>query len=95
MRELDRDYRLTASENVEIAYQWLFMAIGARYEPASARLEQFLHSIGRRKFIKPLYEELCRTPEGRAKALAIYREARPGYHPISRETVDRIVGWKG
>jgi leukotriene-A4 hydrolase len=94
MRELDRDFRLTASENAEIAYQWLLMSIAARYEPASPRLEQFLRSIGRRKFIKPLYEELCKTPEGQARALAIYREARPGYHPIARETVDRIVGWK-
>jgi leukotriene-A4 hydrolase len=94
MRELDRDFRLTASENVEIAYQWLVMSIAARYDPASPRLEQFLRSIGRRKFIKPLYEELCKTPEGQTRALAIYREARPGYHPIARETVDRIVGWK-
>ncbi|MGH9400038.1 MAG: M1 family metallopeptidase [Thermoanaerobaculia bacterium] len=94
MRELDRDFRLTASENVEIAFQWLLMAIAARYEPADARLAEFLRGIGRRKFIKPLYEELCKTPEGQARALAIYRQARPDYHPIARETVDRIVGWK-
>ncbi len=95
MRELDRDFRLTASPNSEIAFQWLLMAIPARYGPADARLEEFLVNIGRRKFIKPLYEELCKNPEGEKRALAIYRKARPGYHPIARETVDRIVGWKG
>ena len=35
-------------------------------------------SIGRRKFIKPLYEELVKTPAGRARALAIYREGAAG-----------------
>ena len=49
--------------------------------------------IGRRKFIKPLYEELVKTDTGRSRALAIYRKARPGYHPIGVDTVDRIVGW--
>lgn len=95
MRELDRDFRLTASSNSEIAFQWLLMAIQARYEPADRRLEDFLVGIGRRKFVKPLYEELCKTPEGEKRAAAIYRKARPNYHPITRETVDRIVGWKG
>ena len=95
MRELDRDFLLSASSNSEIAFQWLLMAISARYEPADARLEEFLVTIGRRKFIKPLYEELCKTPEGEKRALAIYRRARAGYHPIAQETVDRIVRWKG
>lgn len=95
MRELDRDFRLAGSGNSEIAFQWLLMATQARYAPADARLEEFLVGIGRRKFVKPLFEELCKTPEGQARAMTIYRKARPGYHPIAQETVDRIVGWKG
>jgi hypothetical protein len=68
------------------------MALRGGYGASDARLEQFLVSIGRRKFIKPLYEELVKTDAGRERARAIYRKARPGYHPISVETVDRIVG---
>jgi len=81
--------------NAEIAFQWLFQALKSGYSPAptSARLEEFLLSIGRRKFIKPLYEELVKSEGGRERALAIYRRARPGYHPIAVDTVDRIVGW--
>ena len=71
------------------------MAIRGGYAAADARLEEFLVSIGRRKFIKPLYEELVKTPGGRDRSLAIYRKARPGYHPISVDTVDRIVAWTG
>jgi len=95
MRELDAALGLTGSGNAEIAFQWLFQALRSGYSPAptSARLEEFLLSIGRRKFIKPLYEELVKSEGGRERALAIYRRARPGYHPIAVDTVDRIVGW--
>jgi aminopeptidase N len=93
MGELDRAFRFSASGNSEIINQWLLMAIASDYAPAYPRLEQFLTSMGRRKFAKPLYEELVKTPEGKARALAIYRKARPTYHPIAVTTVDKIVGW--
>ena len=93
MSELDRAFSLTSSGNSEITNQWLTMAIASNYEPAFARLDQFLTSMGRRKFLKPLYEALVKTPEGKARALAIYRKARPTYHPIAVAMVDKIVGW--
>ncbi|HEX9425800.1 MAG TPA: M1 family metallopeptidase [Pyrinomonadaceae bacterium] len=94
MAELDQAFHLTQSENSEIAFQWLLMSIRIRYEPAYPRLEEFLVSIGRRKFIKPLYEELAKTPEGKERALAIYRRARPTYHPISVAAIDEVLKWK-
>ena len=93
MEELDQAFHLTRSGNSEIAFQWLMMSIRNRYEPASPRLEEFLTSIGRRKFIKPLYEELARTPEGKERALAIYRRARPTYHPIAVASIDEVLKW--
>jgi len=95
MDELDSAFHLTDSGNSEISNQWLLRAIAHRYEPAYPRLEQFLTSMGRRKFLKPLYEELVKTPDGKNRALAIYRTARPTYHPIAVATVDKIVGWPG
>jgi leukotriene-A4 hydrolase len=94
MADLDRAFKLTDSGNSEIAHQWLLMAIRNKYAPADARLEQYLVGIGRRKLIRPLYEELVKTPEGKQRALAIYAKARPGYHPLAVGTVDAIVGWK-
>jgi len=49
--------------------------------------------VGRRKYIKPLYEELIKTPKGKERALKIYEEARPGYHPIAQITIDSVIGW--
>jgi leukotriene A-4 hydrolase/aminopeptidase len=93
MGELDQAFHLTRSGNSEIAFQWLLMSIRNAYEPAYARLEEFLLSVGRRKFIKPLYQELVKTPEGKTRALEIYRRARPTYHPIAVASIDEVLKW--
>jgi hypothetical protein len=94
MRTLDDAFKLTRTGNSEVIFQWLHLAVQRGYEPAYARLEEFLTTQGRRKFLKPLYEELVKSPKGKERAMAIYRKARPTYHPISVGTVDAIVGWK-
>ena len=68
------------------------MAVEANYTPAFGKLEEFLCAVGRRKFLKPLYSELMKTPEGHERARRIYAKARPGYHPIAQATMDSIVG---
>jgi leukotriene A-4 hydrolase/aminopeptidase len=93
MAELDGAFGLTKSGNSEVIFQWLMLAVKNGYAPANERLEGFLTEQGRRKFLKPLYEELVKTPAGKERAMAIYRKARPTYHPVSVETVDAIVGW--
>ena len=95
LADLDAAFALTESGNSEIAHAWLLIAIKNQYGAADARLERYLVGIGRRKLIRPLYEELAKTRQGRARALAIYRRARPGYHPISIAAIDEILGWAG
>jgi hypothetical protein len=92
LAELDDAFGLTARGNSEILAAWLEVAIGAGYEPAYPTLREFLTSVGRRKFLKPLYTRLARTEEGLAWARQVYAEARPGYHAISRQTIDEILG---
>lgn len=91
LRELDDAFHLTAVGNSEIAFEWLLISIRHDYKPAYTRLEEYLTSIGRRKLVKPLYEELVKTEAGKARAEEIYRKARPGYHPITAATIDTIV----
>nr|MBA3694630.1 leukotriene A4 hydrolase C-terminal domain-containing protein [Acidobacteriota bacterium] len=72
----------------------LMMSIKNNYVQAFPRLEEFLTTIGRRKFVRPLFEELAKTPAGKELAAAIYTKARPGYHPITVSSVDEILKWK-
>ena len=92
MTELDDTFGFTEVGNSEVAHQWLLTAVRNQYAPASGRLETYLVGIGRRKLIKPLYDELVKTPAGRARAAAIYERARPGYHPIAVSSIDEVVG---
>jgi leukotriene-A4 hydrolase len=91
LARLDREFHLTDSGNSEILHQWLLMAVKANYAPAWPAVERFLCSVGRRKFLKPMYHELMKTPEGADRARRIYAKARPGYHPIAQSTIDGIV----
>jgi hypothetical protein len=92
MRALDDVFGLTKSGNAEILGEWLRMAARLRYEPAYERMELFLIEVGRRKFLTPIYRALVETPEGREQAVKIYAKARPGYHAISRGTLDAMLG---
>lgn len=91
MPRLDREFHLSESRNSEILFQWLLMAVMEDYQPAFHQVGPFLKSVGRRKFLKPLYSELMKTADGQKLARAIYAEARAGYHPIAQATIDSIV----
>ncbi|NIP77869.1 MAG: aminopeptidase [Gemmatimonadetes bacterium] len=93
LRALDAAFGLTESRNSEVLFEWLRLAIANRYEPAFAALEDFLVRQGRRKFLRPLYQDLARTDWGEAMALRIYRRARPTYHAISRSSIDEVLDW--
>jgi leukotriene-A4 hydrolase len=95
MADLDAAFHFSDSGNSEILSEWLMKVIDSKYEPAYPALERFLTSVGRRKFLKPLYTELAKTPEGAEMALRIYEKARPGYHSVSQKSVDEILSWRG
>jgi leukotriene-A4 hydrolase len=91
LKTLDEAYHLTQTGNNEVLCKWLELCIKARYEPAYSRVESFLITIGRRIYVKPLYEAMLLTPEGAARAKAIYTKARPGYHSITASSIDALI----
>ena len=93
LAELDQAFELTSSGNAEIVHQWLLIAIRNDYLPTRDRLERYLLDIGRRKLVLPLYQAMAETADGRSLAMNIYRQARPGYHPITANSVDAVLGW--
>ena len=94
MVALDKAFKFTDSGNAEILSAWLEQCIRNNYSPAYVRLDQFLNTVGRRKFLIPLYTALKSTDKGRIMAQAIYLEARPNYHSVSVHTIDELLDWK-
>ena len=90
MNALDLAYGFTQSGNAEILCAWLQLAIMNNYEPAYGKLELFLQSVGRRKFLMPLYKALIKTEAGKTLAASIYKKARPNYHYIASASIDAL-----
>ena len=88
MKDLDETFQLTASTNSEIADEWFKLCISSDYEFAYAAMEQFLTSVGRKKFLEPLYSEMMKTEKGKKLAIKIFDQAKPNYHP---QTADKIA----
>jgi hypothetical protein len=91
MEELDAAFNFTGSGNSEIQCEWYQHAIASKYTKAYPAMEKFLLHVGRRKFLKPIYTELAKTPEGLVLGKEIYQKARPGYHAVSYQTIDGIL----
>jgi hypothetical protein len=94
MSQLDDRFHLTETGNIEIAREWLLLAIQNHYEAAYPRLEKVLMTVGRRRIVKPLYTELSKTPEGLKMAQRIYARARPMYQTIVTKELDQLLGGK-
>ncbi len=91
LNSLDASYALTGIGNFEIADEWYLQAIASKYEKAYPAMEKFLKSVGRKKFLEPLYKELVKTDEGKKMALRILEEAAPNYHPLATKKMRTIV----
>lgn len=91
MRLLDRAFNFSTTGNSELADEWYLMAIRANYTPAYPAMEQFLSTVGRRKFLEPLYVQMMKTPAGQEMAKRLYTKYKQNYHPLAQESLDRIV----
>ncbi len=91
LADLDATFGFTERKNSEVLFAWLRIAIRHGYRPALPALERFLLAQGRRKFLRPLYEDLMKSDWGKDEARRIYAAARPTYHAVATATLDAIV----
>ncbi|MBA3550423.1 MAG: M1 family metallopeptidase [Nannocystis sp.] len=90
--EIDAAFHLTDSTNNEVLGEWLVLAAKYGYRAADARMDRFLIEVGRRKYLTPIYTALLATAAGQQLAHSVYPRARIGYHPITRHTLDALLG---
>jgi hypothetical protein len=88
---LDAAMGLTARGNHEILVEWLTVAAGSDYEPAMPRLREVLRTVGRMKYLRPLYGALGRHERTRALARSVFAEAAPRYHALSRRVAASVI----
>jgi aminopeptidase N len=92
LHDFDAQWQVSKTGNKEILFAWLLQTIeiGDRSKESIAVLNQFLSSVGRRKFISPLYKSLKvhgRQPE----AVKYMEQYEKTYHSVTRQTVWGIL----
>jgi len=90
MTDLDITFQLTNSHNSEIQEAWYKLAINQGYgKSILPAIHNFLVHVGRRKFLTPLYTAMI-DKGMKAEAQSIYKDARPNYHSVAYNTIDKL-----
>ncbi|UMR32226.1 M1 family metallopeptidase [Massilia sp. MB5] len=90
LKELDEAFALRGSRNNEIAFRFYLASVKAGYDVREP-LNAFLMSVGRQKFVVPLYSALLKNEKDQAWAKGVYAKARPRYHPETQSSVDKLM----
>jgi aminopeptidase N len=89
---LQRAFNLNSIGNMEVRFDWFALVIPNGYQSAGPAIEHFLLEQGRGKFVRPIYRALmAQGAWGQGLARRVYARARPTYHPIVQEAVDRVM----
>ena len=94
LEELDKAFGLAKTGNNEVAFRFYRASVHAGYKGVRPQMEAFLMSVGRQKFVVPLYTALRAKPDDRAWAERIYKSARERYHPETQGSVDKAMASK-
>ena len=90
--QLDAGLDLSRNSNPYVRSAWLELAIANRYEPALPAVEEFVTTVGRGLLINPIYRRLTEQGDwGIPIAKAMFAKARPNYHPVTIEGVEKIL----
>lgn len=89
--KLDNTFDFTHSGNAEILGVWYVICARTMYQPSFVPMSDFLIQTGRRKFLMPIYEELVKTEKGKKLGKEIYIKARPNYHFVTSNSLDKLL----
>lgn len=88
---LDGKLALTGRGNHEILVQWLCIAAASGYEPIFPRVRLLLSTVGRMKYVRPLYDALGKTAAGRMLAREVFAAVVPTYHALTRRVAETVM----
>ena len=81
---LDQRFPFTSTGNMEVKVSWLRVALSSGYDDVLPEVRRVLGTVGRMKYLVPLYAALLERTETAALARSIFEQAAPSYHPIAR-----------
>jgi len=91
LKSLDSIYHLTDSKDAAVMSRWLLLSLKNKYNDPLKKLEAYLLTTGKVSLIKPIYQELVKTPAGFQLAVAIYKKAQGFYHPFAVKLIEPLL----
>jgi hypothetical protein len=95
MSLIDNAFDLTNSRNSHKAMVWYEQAVNHNYRENNVdqKIEEFLTKVGRRWYVETIFKAYKKT--GKIdEGMAIYKKARPNYHSVTVNTIDKLLGYK-
>ncbi len=81
---------MTTADNPEIGQRWFPLVISQDYVDAFPTIKTFVQTIGRQKYILPVYTALVKNGY-RSLAYQWYNERKTFYHPIAAANIRKII----
>ncbi|KAI2805540.1 Leukotriene A-4 hydrolase [Blomia tropicalis] len=72
MEQLTNLYQLRTERNSEVRYSWLVLSLKSYWNGALNETKEFVHEIGRLKYIRPIYRAMYQWPETKQFALDLF-----------------------
>jgi hypothetical protein len=91
LEQLDRTFGLTATGNAEVLVSWLTLCAASGHAAGLPRTWSLLGTIGRMKYLRPLYQALASHPSTNGEVWARFDQLRSGYHPIAQQVIDGLL----
>ena len=88
VQRMDEVYQLSESPNCEILFRFLRLGLRAKWEPSVDKTLGFLKTMGRLKFVRPLYRDLARWEEKKPLAIDFFTKNK---HLLMSMVVDGVM----
>ncbi len=90
---MEKVYEMSSYSNAEIRFRWQCLCLESHYEHIFPDVVKFITSIGRMKYVRPLYRSLSKCGQtGMDLAKATFFEHKGFYHPICGMMVAKDLG---
>jgi hypothetical protein len=90
LQRMNSLYKLSEISNSEIKFRWQMLCLSSNYESVYSDVTSFISTVGRMKFVRPLYRSLYKVQP--ALARDTFSKFRTFYHPICSTMVAKDLG---
>ena len=95
LEQLDAALELSQSTNAEIRFRWYVLGLAANYTKVHDGVVDLITSVGRMKFVRPLYRQLHKSsPEGKQLAEQTFAKHKNFYSIVTTKLVAKDLGLK-